>query len=213
MSQADLASLPLTAFEDVAALSARRSARWRPGLADRQGLALHNEIFASSREGAGAGAALALALDDWRHSPRTEGCEAEDRREVLWVQTREAARLSGRPYRPGMPDELHGRASAHAAALCDGLQAAAKRHGVPFLAQSQGAMFGIYFTDAAAITGHADVSACDADRFRRFFHAMLDRGVYFAPSSFEAGFASAVHGRTELDRVMAAADEVFAALR
>ncbi|MGB0213579.1 glutamate-1-semialdehyde 2,1-aminomutase [Algiphilus sp.] len=133
----------------------------------------------------------------------------------------QAGTLSGSPLATAaglttlraITDELHGRASAHAAALCDGLQAAAKRHGVPFLAQSQGAMFGIYFTDAAAITGHADVSACDADRFRRFFHAMLDRGVYFAPSSFEAGFASAVHGRTELDRVMAAADEVFAALR
>ncbi len=109
MSQPDLASLPLTAFEDVAALSARRSARWRPGLAASQGPALHNEVFASSREGAGAAAALALALDDWRSLPREEACEARDRRAVLWVQTREAARRAGRPYRAGLPDELQAR--------------------------------------------------------------------------------------------------------
>lgn len=109
MSQPDLASLPLMAFEDVAALSARRSARWRPGLAASRGLALHNEVFASSREGAGTGAALALALDDWRHMSRGDGCEAQDRRSVLWVQTREAARRAGRPYRAGLPKLLQGR--------------------------------------------------------------------------------------------------------
>ncbi|NNC52127.1 MAG: hypothetical protein HKO08_03695 [Erythrobacter sp.] len=109
MTQPDLASLPITAFEDVATLSARRSARWRPGLAALQGKALHSEIFASSREAAGAGAALALALDDWRCAPRVDGQEAEDRRGVLWVQTREAARLGGRPYRTGLPQDLQGR--------------------------------------------------------------------------------------------------------
>ncbi len=109
MSQTDLASLPTAAFEDVATLSARRSARWRPGLAAQQGKALHNEIFASSREAAGAGAALALALDDWRNAPREEGQEADDRRSIVWVQTREAARLTGRPYRAGMPENLQAR--------------------------------------------------------------------------------------------------------
>ena len=109
MPQTDLSSLPTTAFEDVATLAARRSARWRPGLAAQQGKALHTEIFASSREGAGAGAALALALDDWRSSPRGEGEEAEDRRSVLWVQTRDAARLGGRPYRAGLPKDLQAR--------------------------------------------------------------------------------------------------------
>ena len=109
MSHTDLASLPTAAFEDVATLSARRSARWRPGLAAQQGKALHNEIFASSREAAGAGAALALALDDWRNAPREEGQEADDRRSIVWVQTREAARLTGRPYRAGMPENLQAR--------------------------------------------------------------------------------------------------------
>lgn len=109
MSQPDLSSLPTKAFEDVAKLSARRNARWRPGLADGQGKELHSEIFASSREAAGAGAALALALDDWRNTPRGEGQEAQDRRSVLWVQTRDAARLGGRPYRAGLPKDLQGR--------------------------------------------------------------------------------------------------------
>ena len=109
MSHPNLSSLPTTTFEDVATLSARRSARWRPGLAIQQGKALHSEIFVSSREAAGAGAALALALDDWRNTPRGEGQEAEDRRSVLWVQTREAARLTGRPYRAGLPKDLQAR--------------------------------------------------------------------------------------------------------
>lgn len=109
MSQPDFSSLPITAFEDVATLSARRSARWRPGLASGQGKALHSEIFASSREASGAGAALALALDDWRCASREEGQEAEDRRAVLWVQTREAARIGGRPYRAGLPRDLQAR--------------------------------------------------------------------------------------------------------
>ncbi len=106
---ADQAALPLASFADVAALSAQRSARWRPGLATRQGAALHNEVFASSREAAGAGVALALALDDLQHLPRPEGQEAEDRRSVLWVQTRDAARIGGRPYRAGLPRELQSR--------------------------------------------------------------------------------------------------------
>ncbi len=109
MSRFNPVSMPSTAFEDVAALSAQRSIRWCPGLAARQGLALHNEVFASSREGAGAGVALSLALDDWRSLPRAEACEAHDRRSVLWVQTREAARRVGRPYRAGLPEDLQAR--------------------------------------------------------------------------------------------------------
>ena len=109
MTQPDLSSLPEAALEDVAAMCARRSARWRPGLAAEESKALHSEVFASSREAAGAGAALALALDDWRNTPRGETDEAEDRCGVLWVQTREAARLSGRPYRAGLPEDMRHR--------------------------------------------------------------------------------------------------------
>lgn len=94
---------------DIGELTARRSARWRPGLTAVHGAVCHSEIFASAREASGAATALALALDDWHHIPRGEGVEAEDRRAVLWVQTREAARLTGRPYRPGLPAELRAR--------------------------------------------------------------------------------------------------------
>lgn len=85
--------------------AARRSARWGPGL----GGACHSEIFAQSIEASGVAAALALALDDWRHRSRPESPDTEDRRAVLWVQTREAARLTGRPYRPGLPPVLRDR--------------------------------------------------------------------------------------------------------
>ena len=94
---------------NVAALAESRSARWRPELAATQGAPCHSEVFACGNEGSGAGAALALALDDWRNTPRGEAQEAEDRRAVLWVQTREAARLTGLPYRPGLPHDLRHR--------------------------------------------------------------------------------------------------------
>lgn len=85
--------------------AAGRSHRWRPGL----GGACHSEIFADTRVASGAGVALALALDDWRGTARPEGAEVEDRRSLLWVQTREAVRLTGRPYRAGLPPELRHR--------------------------------------------------------------------------------------------------------
>ena len=94
------------AFDTAADLaSASQAERWRPGL----GAVAQSEIFASSREGSGAGAALALALDAWRCRPRAEGDEAEDRRAVVWVQTRAAVKRSGRPFRPGLPQEIRHR--------------------------------------------------------------------------------------------------------
>ena len=94
----------------AAALGHERSSRWQPGLTAQGSAApCHSEIFAPSGDGSGAAAALALALDDWRNTPRPEGCEAEDRRAVLWVQMREAARLVGRPYRPGLPEDVRHR--------------------------------------------------------------------------------------------------------
>jgi glutamate-1-semialdehyde 2,1-aminomutase len=103
------------------------------------------------------------------------------------------------------------RLTATTRALTDGLTAAAKRHGVPMVAQAVGGMFGIYF--AASIPGSLpDVMACDKERFNRFFHAMLDAGFYFAPSAYEAGFVSAAHGEREIDATLAAADRVLAAI-
>ena len=73
-------------------------------------------------------------------------------------------------------------------------------------------MFGIFFR-AAAPESFAQVMESDKDRFNRFFHAMLRRGIYLAPSAFEAGFVSAAHGRAEIERTLAAARESFAEAR
>lgn len=78
-----------------------RNQHWRPGLAS----ARHSEIFASTAEAGGAGAAVTLALDDLR----AQGLPADDPRGVLWVQDRASLRLAGRPYRPGLPEELRAR--------------------------------------------------------------------------------------------------------
>jgi glutamate-1-semialdehyde 2,1-aminomutase len=95
--------------------------------------------------------------------------------------------------------------------LVDGLMAAAARHGVAFSAQSVGSLFGLYFRDRVP-ANFAEVMQCDKDAFNRFFHAMLARGVYFAPSAYEAGFVGAAHGEAEIRETLSAADAAFAAL-
>ncbi len=94
--------------------------------------------------------------------------------------------------------------------LVDGLIEEARKAKTVFCAQSIGSMFGLYFR-AAPPTSFAEVMQCDKDRFNRFFHAMLERGVYLAPSAYEAGFVSAAHGPTEIDATLAAAREAFKA--
>ncbi|MBU0592941.1 MAG: glutamate-1-semialdehyde 2,1-aminomutase [Pseudomonadota bacterium] len=96
--------------------------------------------------------------------------------------------------------------------LTDGLTAVAKEAGVAFCAQSVGGMFGLYFS-ATPPTSYAEVMQCDKDAFNRFFHAMLDEGVYLAPSAFEAGFVSAAHGDAEIEATLEAARRVFAKLK
>jgi glutamate-1-semialdehyde 2,1-aminomutase len=96
-------------------------------------------------------------------------------------------------------------------ALADGLAARAARAGVPFSAASLGGMFGLFFR-AAPPANFREVMQADKERFNRFFHGMLERGVYFAPSAYEAGFVSSAHGSAELERTFAAAEEVFGRL-
>ena len=105
---------------------------------------------------------------------------------------------------------FHDRLAATTKLLTDGLVAVAKRAGVPFAAQSSGGMFGLYFTSAIPDTFDA-VMACDKDRFNRFFHAMLDAGVYLAPSAFEAGFVSSAHTAEDIAATLACAEAGFAA--
>jgi len=92
--------------------------------------------------------------------------------------------------------------------LVAGLDAEARKAGAPFSAQSIGSMFGIYFREAPP-TSFAEVVQCDRERFNRFFHAMLDAGVYLAPSAYEAGFVSVAHGAAELEATFAAARTAF----
>jgi len=93
--------------------------------------------------------------------------------------------------------------------LVEGLRAEAKKARVPFSAQSIGSMFGLYFRETPPAS-LAEVMQCDRERFNRFFHAMLDQGVYLAPSAYEAGFVSAAHGTAEIDATLAAARVAFA---
>jgi glutamate-1-semialdehyde 2,1-aminomutase len=106
---------------------------------------------------------------------------------------------------PGFYDRL----AAKTRALTDGLAAAAKRAGVSFCANAVGGMFGLYFTDRVPAS-YAEVMACDKERFNRFFHAMLDDGVYFAPSAYEAGFVSAAHGDGDIAETIRKAERAFA---
>ena len=102
------------------------------------------------------------------------------------------------------------RLAAQTARLVQGLTEAARAANVPFVADSVGGMFGLYF--AAQIPGSfADVTKSDVPRFNRFFHQMLDAGVYFAPSAYEAGFVSSVHDDAVIDETVAAARRAFAA--
>ena len=109
--------------------------------------------------------------------------------------------------RPGFYDRL----AAQTLKLTDGLVAAAQGMGVPFCADAVGGMFGIYFS-AAVPTTYAQIMACDKERFNAFFHAMLTRGVYLAPSAYEAGFVSAAHDDAAIDETLAAARASFAAI-
>jgi len=95
--------------------------------------------------------------------------------------------------------------------LVDGLNAEARKAKVVFTAQCVGSMFGLYFR-AAPPASFAEVMQCDKDRFNRFFHLMLERGVYLAPSAYEAGFVSAAHGAKEIEATLAAASEAFRSL-
>lgn len=103
------------------------------------------------------------------------------------------------------------RIEASTRALAEGLATEATRAGVAFSAQSIGSMFGIYFR-ALPPTSFAEVMECNRERFNRFFHEMLARGVYLAPSAYEAGFVSAAHSATEIEATLAAARAAFAAL-
>lgn len=109
--------------------------------------------------------------------------------------------------KPGFFDAL----SASTRQLVDGLSTAAREAGVPFVGDCEGGMFGFFFTNALP-QNYATVMATDKERFNRFFHGMLDRGVYLAPALYEAGFVSAAHTGDDIAATLAAARQAMRAL-
>jgi glutamate-1-semialdehyde 2,1-aminomutase len=107
---------------------------------------------------------------------------------------------------------FHARLAATTARLVEGLVATAREAGVAFAANHVCGMFGLFFTADAPVSNYRKVMACDSARFRRFFHGMLDAGIYLAPSPFEAGFVSAAHGEAEIAATIEAASRVFATI-
>lgn len=96
--------------------------------------------------------------------------------------------------------------------LLKGVQAEADKLNIPFTTSQVGGMFGLFFTDADKVETFAQVQKCDGEKFKKFFHLCLDRGVYLAPSSFEAGFVSSAHTTEQLDKTIAAIGDALAQL-
>ena len=96
--------------------------------------------------------------------------------------------------------------------LTDGLEARAKAARIPLCTAQVGGMFGVFFTDLREVQSYAQVMNCNVDRFKLFFHGMLEQGVYLAPSAFEAGFVSAAHSKADIDATLDAAERVLAGL-
>lgn len=103
---------------------------------------------------------------------------------------------------------FHDRLAATTAKLCVGLEAAARQAGVAVTTHQVGAMFGLFFTSEKVET-YAQATACDIPAFNRFFHAMLERGVFLAPSAYEAGFVSSAHDDAVINATLEAAHEAF----
>ena len=106
-------------------------------------------------------------------------------------------------------DGFYESLSSKAEKLVTGIVNAANANGIALSSNLVGGMFGLFFTEKDQVARFEDVMACDADRFKNFFHHMLDRGVYLAPSAFEAGFISTAHTDEDIDKTIDAASESF----
>ena len=128
----------------------------------------------------------------------------------------QAGTLSGNPLamRAGLAvidtldDAFYGTLEATTRQLTEGITTSAEQHGVPLVLNAVCGMFSLFFTDEP-VRSFADVQRADAEKYGRFFHALLARGVYFAPSAFEAAFVSGAHDRHAVDATLAAIDEAF----
>jgi glutamate-1-semialdehyde 2,1-aminomutase len=110
--------------------------------------------------------------------------------------------------KPGLYDQLYARVDQ----LLDGMQALADEAGIPFTTNRAGSMFGFFFTTDKQVTTYQQATQCNMEHFRRFYHLMLEQGVYLAPSAFEGGFMSTAHSEQDINDTLAAAAKAFAAL-
>lgn len=132
----------------------------------------------------------------------------------------QAGTLSGNPLAmaaglatlEGLTTDVHDAIAANTTRLVEGLREVGARHGVPLTADYAGSMWGFFFREEP-VRNFAEAKTCDVERFKRFFHAALDRGVYLAPSAFEAGFLSSAHSRADVDETLDRLDQAMAAAR
>ena len=109
---------------------------------------------------------------------------------------------------PGFYDEL----TAKTEKLCQGLEVVAQKNNIPFTTNQVGSMFGFFFTEQKNVRTFAQVGRCNQERFKAFFHGMLNEGVYLAPSSYEAGFVCSALTEADIQFTLDAADKVMASL-
>jgi len=109
---------------------------------------------------------------------------------------------------PGFYDNL----TKQTTKLVKGLEERAAKTNIPLTTNQAGAMFGFFFSEEKNISRFEQVSACDAERFKKFYHAMLEEGVYLAPSSYETGFVSSAHTDEDIEKTLDAAEKVFLTL-
>ncbi|OBU05971.1 glutamate-1-semialdehyde 2,1-aminomutase [Morganella psychrotolerans] len=107
---------------------------------------------------------------------------------------------------------VHQRLTELTEMLAEGLTAKAEQAGIPLVVNHVGGMFGIFFTDSPTVTCYQDVMNCDVERFKKFFHLMLEKGIYLAPSAFEAGFMSVAHSDEDIRKTIDAAAYAFSEL-
>jgi len=107
---------------------------------------------------------------------------------------------------------VHDSIAMRTSRIVQGLRESAMRHGVPFTADCAGSMWGFFFR-AEPVRSFADAKTSDVERFKRFFHSALDRGVYLAPSAFEAAFMSSAHDDTVVDNTLERLDDAMRASR
>ncbi|MDH5544364.1 MAG: glutamate-1-semialdehyde 2,1-aminomutase [Gammaproteobacteria bacterium] len=107
---------------------------------------------------------------------------------------------------------FHARLDSMAKALCEGMRTVAKENNIPLCTNQVGGMFGFFFSKERSVSRFKQVAACDIDRFKRFYHGMLNEGVYLAPSAYEAGFVSGAHTDADIQATIESAAKVMSTL-